>query len=200
MTESERAYYAQRAPEYDDFYLGTGLYAARPRPGWHDEVETLESVVASISAASVLDVACGTGFLTRHLQGRVVAMDQSQAMLAVARARLPRGAMVQADALRLPFPAGSFGTLVAGHFYGHLRAPDRAQFLAEARRVANGIVVIDAAWREGVSAESVQERVLNDGSRHSVYKRYFTPDQLLAELGGGTVLQAGRWFVAVAGG
>jgi hypothetical protein len=40
--------------------------------------------------------------------------------------------------------------------------------------------------------------VLNDGSRHSVYKRFFAPDELLAELGGGTVLHAGGWFVAVA--
>jgi demethylmenaquinone methyltransferase/2-methoxy-6-polyprenyl-1,4-benzoquinol methylase len=39
--------------------------------------------------------------------------------------------------------------------------------------------------------------VLNDGSRHTVYKRYFMPEQLTAELGGGAVLHAGRWFVAV---
>jgi ubiquinone/menaquinone biosynthesis C-methylase UbiE len=126
-------------------------------------------------------------------------MDQSQAMLAIARSRLPRGAVVEGDAFRLPFASGSFDNLVAGHFYGHLREPDRARFLAEARRVAGGIVIIDAAYREEMPAESVQERVLNDGSRHMVYKRYFTPDQLLAELGGGTVLHAGRWFVVVAG-
>ena len=39
--------------------------------------------------------------------------------------------------------------------------------------------------------------MLNDGSRHTVYKRFFEPDELVAELGGGTVLHAGRWFVAV---
>jgi len=199
MTDAERAYYAQRAPEYDDFYLGTGLYSARSRPGWHEEVEALQAVVASLRAGKVLDVACGTGFLTRHLKGRVIATDQSQAMLAIARARLPRGAVVQADAFRLPFPARCFDTLVTGHFYGHLDGSDRARFLAEARRVAGGLVVIDAAFREEFPAESVQERVLNDGSRHTVYKRYFTPEQLLAELGGGRVLHAGRWFVAVAG-
>ena len=42
-----------------------------------------------------------------------------------------------------------------------------------------------------------QERVLNDGSRWQVYKRFFTPEGLRAELGGGEVLFAGRWFVAV---
>jgi hypothetical protein len=39
--------------------------------------------------------------------------------------------------------------------------------------------------------------VLDDGSSHRVYKRYFRADELAAELGGGTVLHDGRWFVAV---
>jgi hypothetical protein len=39
--------------------------------------------------------------------------------------------------------------------------------------------------------------VLNDGSRFTVYKRYFDPRQLAAELGGGVVLHSSRWFVMV---
>jgi hypothetical protein len=39
--------------------------------------------------------------------------------------------------------------------------------------------------------------VLSDGSQWSVYKRFFTPAGLLAELGGGDVLYAGRWFLVV---
>jgi SAM-dependent methyltransferase len=197
MTHSERAYYAQRAPEYDDFYLGTGLYASRVRPGWHEEVEALRSVLESLSFGAMADVACGTGFLTRHLPGRVVGIDQSLAMLQIARARVPGGRVVQGDALLLPFSAGTFDCLCAGHYYGHLRQPARDRFLAEARRVAARVLIIDAAARGEVATEVVQPRLLNDGSRHSVYKRYFTPVQLLEELGGGRVLHAGQWFVVV---
>jgi hypothetical protein len=39
--------------------------------------------------------------------------------------------------------------------------------------------------------------VLNDGTRWTVYKRFFTGDALLEELGGGTILHQGRWFVLV---
>jgi hypothetical protein len=39
--------------------------------------------------------------------------------------------------------------------------------------------------------------VLNDGSRWEVYKRWFTGRGLVEELGGGTVLHDGRWFVVV---
>lgn len=197
MTNAERAYYEQRAPEYDDFYLGTGLYAQRVRPGWHEEVEALRAVVASLSFGTVLEVACGTGFLTRHLSGEVTAMDQSASMLRIARTRLQRGSVVRGDALRLPFSPGTFDCLSAGHFYGHLREPERLLFLAEARRVARRLFIIDAALRDEVAPEETQKRVLNNGSRHEVYKRYFTPEVLVSELGGGRVLYAGRWFVAV---
>lgn len=197
MTVTERAYYDQRAQEYDDWYLGTGLFAGRNRPGWHEEVERLASVVASIHARNVLDVACGTGFLTRYLQGNVTALDQSAGMLRVARYRLPGAQLLRGDALNLPFTAKAWDCLIAGHFYGHLRDPERTRFLQEARRVATRLVIIDAAWREGVEPEQSQGRILNDGSRHTVYKRYFTAGQLASELGDATILHEGRWFLAV---
>jgi demethylmenaquinone methyltransferase/2-methoxy-6-polyprenyl-1,4-benzoquinol methylase len=193
-----RAYYDRRAREYDDWWLGTGLFAVRERPGWQEEVGQLVQVVGDLPAARVLDVACGTGFLTRHLRGEVVALDQSEAMTEIAAARVPHARVLQADAVPLPFADGAFDRLFTSHFYGHLLPEERERFVAEARRVARQLVVVDSALREGVGPEGWQERVLNDGSRHRVYKRFFTATSLTAELGGGEVLHAGRWFVAVA--
>jgi len=193
----ERIYYERRAPEYDDWYLGTGLFAARVRPGWPEELEELRVCLRRLSMRSVLDVACGTGFLTQHVPGRVVGLDQSPGMLRIARGRLPGGRVLQGDALRLPFGPRAFECLIAGHFYGHLDRGMRALFLAEARRVAERVLIIDAAWRDEVQPEELQERVLLDGSRHRVYKRYFRPAQLAEELSAARVVHAGRWFVAV---
>jgi hypothetical protein len=47
------------------------------------------------------------------------------------------------------------------------------------------------------NSEQRQERVLNDGSRWTGYKRYFTGEALARELGGGEVLHESRWFVVV---
>jgi ubiquinone/menaquinone biosynthesis C-methylase UbiE len=193
-----RAYYDRRAGEYDDWWLGRGLYAERDRPGWADEVDHLIHVVASLAPAHVLDVACGTGFLTRHLQGAVEGIDQSPAMVAIAAARMPHAHVARGDAVPLPFADRSFERVFTAHFYGHLQLDERTAFAAEARRVGTGLVVVDSALRDGVEAEEWQERVLTDGSRHRVYKRFFTAAGLAEELGGGTVLMAGRWFVAVA--
>lgn len=189
-----REYYEQRAPEYDDWWEGTGLFAARERPGWHAEVEELTTALRALPPARTLDVACGTGFLTRHLPGAVTGLDASPAMLAIARGRI--GDVVQGDALDPPFPDGAFERVAAGHFYGHLDEPQRERFLTRVRRLAPELLVVDSARREDVPGARMDARVLNDGSRHAVFKRWFEPGELLAELGGGEVVHAGRWFVA----
>ena len=192
-----RWYYDKRAPEYDDWWLGTGLFAGRPRPGWSEEVDELISLIGALPPARTLDVACGTGLLTQHLPGEVVGLDQSDGMLDVARARMPDVRMVQGDAVPLPFSDGEFERVFTSHFYGHLVPEERESFLEEARRVGAQLVVVDSALRDDVPPEEHQQRVLNDGSRHTVYKRFFAPEELAAELGGGAVLHAGagswRW-------
>jgi ubiquinone/menaquinone biosynthesis C-methylase UbiE len=192
-----KPYYERRAPEYDEWYLGTGRFAERDRPSWEDELSALRVVLESLPPARTLDVACGTGFLTRHLPGVVVGLDQSQSMLEQARRQAPGAEYLQGDALALPFEDRAFDRLFTAHFYGHLEDPEREEFLREAQRVARALVIVDAAAREDVFAEEWQERILNDGSRWEVYKRYFEPEQLAEELGGGRTLFAGRWFVAV---
>jgi ubiquinone/menaquinone biosynthesis C-methylase UbiE len=192
-----KQYYDTRAPEYDEWYLGTGRFAERDRPGWEQDLRALEEAVEAMPPARTLDVACGTGFLTRHLHGEITALDQSERMLKIAGDRLPGATLVAADALALPFDDHSFDRLFAGHFYGHLQEPERARFLAEARRVASELVVVDAALRDEHAPGEWQERILNDGSRFAVYKRFFKPRALADELGGGAVLHASRWFVVV---
>jgi demethylmenaquinone methyltransferase/2-methoxy-6-polyprenyl-1,4-benzoquinol methylase len=192
-----KAYYDARAREYDEWYEGLGRFDGLDRPQWDDEVRELEGVVASLPPVRTLDVACGTGFLTRHLRGEIVGLDQSASMLAIAQERVPAGEFVQGDALELPFEDGSFDRVFTGHFYGHLELGERERFLREARRVAPELVVVDSAKRSDRQDEEQQERILNDGSRWEVYKRYFTGAGLATELGRGEVLHEGRWFVVV---
>jgi demethylmenaquinone methyltransferase/2-methoxy-6-polyprenyl-1,4-benzoquinol methylase len=193
-----KEYYDTRAPEYDEWYLGAGRFASRERPGWLDAVSALEQAVRKLEPARTLDVACGTGFLTRHLRGSVTGLDQSERMIEIARERMPSAEFVRADAIPLPFGGRSFERVFTGHFYGHLDRDEREAFLAEARRVAPELVVVDSAVRPDHGREEVQERILNDGSAFEVYKRYFDGAELARELGGGTVLHSSEWFVMVA--
>jgi len=192
-----KEYYDTRAPEYDDWYRGRGRFAGRERPGWDDELGELARTIAALKPVRTLDVACGTGFLTRHLRGDVVALDQSARMLEQARQQAPHATLVQGDGLELPFPNDSFSRVFTGHFYGHLELPERERFLREARRVAGELVIVDASREHSGIDEEMSPRTLDDGSTWEVYKRYFTGAGLASELGGGDVLFEGAWFVVV---
>jgi demethylmenaquinone methyltransferase/2-methoxy-6-polyprenyl-1,4-benzoquinol methylase len=191
-----KAYYDRRAPEYDDWWLGQGLHADRERPGWEDELRLLEGVIRGLPPTRTLDVACGTGFLTRHLRGDVVGLDASEHMLELARTQAPAARLEQGDALALPFQDGEFDRVFTSYFYCHLEDDERERFLGEARRVAPELVVVASIRGDGDDAERWEERRLADGSRWRVYKRVFEGRDLAAELGGEIVFK-GRWFVVV---
>jgi len=96
-----------------------------------------------------LDIGCSLGHGARLLAAvasGVAAVDSGERVLeAAARAR-PAGNVryARADALRLPFPDGSFGVVAAFHLIEHLPTPDVVPFLREALRVtaAGGEVVV----------------------------------------------------------
>jgi len=191
-----KGYYDRRAPEYDDWWLGRGLYAGRERPGWEDELRGLEGASRDLPPVRTLDVACGTGFLTRHLPGDVVGLDASERMLEIAREQVPRARFEHGDALALRFDDGAFDRVFTSYFYCHLEDAERKRFLAEARRVASELVVVASIRGDGDEPERWEDRRLKDGSEWQVYKRVFEGPDLAAELKGEVVFK-GRWFVVV---
>jgi demethylmenaquinone methyltransferase / 2-methoxy-6-polyprenyl-1,4-benzoquinol methylase len=109
----------------------------------------------------VLDVACGTGALTRSLataagpDGEAIGVDRSRRMLARAhRARVKPGAAPTsyrvADALALPFSDGTFDAVTIA--FGLRNLPDYSTALAEMARVARQgvrVVVLEIAEPRG---------------------------------------------------
>lgn len=88
---------------------------------------------------AALDVACGSGRLTRALAGltgaggHVVGLDFSPAMLAIARRDQPRLEFVEGDALELPFADATFDAATMA--FGLRNLADPARGLREMRRV-----------------------------------------------------------------
>lgn len=185
-----KAYYEARAREYDDWWQ-------RHVEEHPDEYAALIRTIESLEPAGTLDIACGTGFLTRHLPGEITGLDQSAAVLEIAAEQAPNATLVQGEGIELPFEDGAFDRVFTSHFYGHLEAPDRELFLDEARRVGRELVIVDSARRPDSAPDGMQPRVLKDGSEWEVYKRYFTGAGLADELGGGEILHEGVYFVAV---
>jgi ubiquinone/menaquinone biosynthesis C-methylase UbiE len=122
---------------------------------------------AALSITKVLELAAGTGVLTRRLAmalpGNVfiIATDVSQPMLDLA-ASVGTSRPVewrQADALALPFDDGSFDAVVCQ--FGVMFFPDRVRAFAEVRRVLRrGGVFIFTVWdriEENEFAQTVTE-------------------------------------------
>ena len=133
-------------PENYDRYLGPVLFEPYARD--------LARRVQATEKTRLLEVACGTGIVTRHLRERLpagarfVATDLNPPMLDLARRKLEgvRGIEWQpADACALPFPDGSFDVLVCQ--FGLMFVPDKAAALREARRVlAPGGTFLFSVW------------------------------------------------------
>jgi SAM-dependent methyltransferase len=187
--ERQQRYYHLRAGEYD-------RGAWEPATAEHaDEVGRLVDLVAALQAARTLDVGCGTGFLSQHLRGELTLLDASEDMLAIARERAPHAAVVHAEAPPLPFPDGAFERVFCSHFYDHLLPAERRRFLEEAARVAPELLLVQQRGAE--HREGPEQRTLEDGSVHEIYKVLFTADSLLAEVGGGELLYEGPLFLVV---
>ena len=94
-----------------------------------------------LAPTSVLEIAAGTGVLTRHLADRlpsttsIVATDLNPAMLEQAQHVGTSRAVTwrQADAMQLPFAADSFDAVMCQ--FGYMFPSDRVAAYAEARRV-----------------------------------------------------------------
>ena len=131
---TQNAAFVGSIPENYDRYLGPVLFD----PYAADLVSRL-----NVSAdASVLELACGTGIVTRRLRDRLgsevrlIATDLNDAMLSYAARKFkPEDAIEwkQADAADLPFADQSFDAVVCQ--FGLMFVPDKEKALSETYRV-----------------------------------------------------------------
>ncbi|WP_432133883.1 MULTISPECIES: class I SAM-dependent methyltransferase [unclassified Streptomyces] len=124
--------YEKEAAVYD------GLRGGEPRA--EAAAEAVLGLVPRQRGGRWLDVACGTGIVTRRLAAarpdtRVAGVDLAHAMARTAAARLP-GAVVVADSRRLPFPDAAFDA-VSSVWLLHLpdEAADVHRIVSECARV-----------------------------------------------------------------
>ena len=189
----QRAYYRERAGEYDEWWFRTGHHALPPERmrDWVADVAEAEAALDGFAPrGDVLELACGTGLWTRRLVGhaaRVTAVDAAAEMIARNRARV-RGAVtyVRADLFDWTPPARAFDVCFFAYWLSHVPADRLAAFWATvgaALRPGGRVFLVDSYHPEPLAGH-VQERELNDGRRFRVVKRYWQPAELEAAAAG----------------
>jgi len=129
-------------------------WGARPRDWAGSEAQqlpTYEEAIRRVGIAAgqrVLDVGCGTGVFLRAAADRgahVFGLDASEALLAIARERVPEADLRHGDMEALPYPDGRFDVVTG--FNSFFFADDMVGALREARRVAQaGAPVVIQVW------------------------------------------------------
>jgi len=100
------------------------------------------------SGVNYLDVGCGSGMAAQMAAARgarVSGIDAAEALLSIARERVPTGDFHLGDLEELPFTAGSFDVVTGFNSFQYAANPTVA--LSEARRVARpGGTVVIMTW------------------------------------------------------
>jgi len=93
----------------------------------------------------ILELGCSSGFLTKYL-GRVTAIDTSDGMLEIARAKNPKATCIEGDMFDMPFKNNSFDKVVTMRVWDHLDEDDIRKAMREVKRVLKkrGYLIFDS--------------------------------------------------------
>jgi ubiquinone/menaquinone biosynthesis C-methylase UbiE len=134
----DNAKFVGSIPSFYDQHLGPVIFEP-----YADDLS--QRVVAITPDGPILETACGTGRLTKHLRdkllntAKLVATDLNQAMIDIAHEKFGDSFDVewkQADAVALPFSDRTFAAVVSQ--FGMMFVPDKPAAIREAARVLRG--------------------------------------------------------------
>jgi demethylmenaquinone methyltransferase/2-methoxy-6-polyprenyl-1,4-benzoquinol methylase len=186
----QKRYYAERAPEYDDWWYRRGRYELEPGAlvRWQADAAEVEAALTAFApAGAALELAAGTGIWTRRLvrlADRVVAVDANAETLAL---NTPEAELVQADVFDWQ-PAGSFDLVFFSFWLSHVPEERFGEFwsLVRTALVPGGRVFLvdsgagDTAHTGTGQANGQETRSLADGRTFRIVKRRWRPDELAA--------------------
>ncbi len=161
--------------------------------------EIIAALEACAKNRTVLEIACGPGYWTRHvapLARKTIATDYSEEMLGFARAQqLPNACFIHDDAYQLKkVDTDDLEFGFAMHWVSHIPMARWAEFFrAFHARLKPGAKVLladdihrpndtDPYYSKLETRDSFEIRHLPDGSSYEIVKTYFTPEQLHALL------------------
>jgi demethylmenaquinone methyltransferase/2-methoxy-6-polyprenyl-1,4-benzoquinol methylase len=187
VTEQKR-YYAERAPEYDDWWYRRGRYALGPDAlaRWQADAAEVEAALEAFAAGvNVLELAAGTGIWTRklvRLAERVVAVDANAETLAL---NTSAAELVRADVFDWE-PAERFDLVFFSFWLSHVPDERFDEFwsLVRTALAPGGRVFLvdsgagDTAHTGTDQADGEETRSLSDGRTFRIVKRRWSPEEL----------------------
>jgi ubiquinone/menaquinone biosynthesis C-methylase UbiE len=179
-------------PQHYDQFLGPRIF--------HDFADDLAGRVAELTPGSVLELAAGTGIVTRRLRDALpadcglIASDLNPPMLEVAKSKFKSNEKVRfepADAMSLPFDDSSFDAVACQ--FGIMFFPEKQRSYEEALRVlkpgGSYIFSVWGSWENNPFAKVAHETVVsffpeNPPGFYKVPFGYHDADEIRAAVSG----------------
>ena len=189
----QKRYYAERAPEYDDWWYRRGRYELEPDAlaRWRADVAEAEAALEAFAPrGSVLELAAGTGIWTRklvRLAERVVAVDANAETLAL---NTTDAELLRADVFEWG-PAERFDLVFFSFWLSHVPDERFDEFwglVRDALETDGRVFLVDSGTGDTAhtgtdQADWEETRSLADGRTFRIVKRRWTPQELAARVG-----------------
>jgi ubiquinone/menaquinone biosynthesis C-methylase UbiE len=188
------SYYNERAEEHDLVYMGKGPALQQYSDEYKKDVAEISGMASGFGRGEAIDIACGTGFWAPYYApncNHVTFVDQSANMLSECKKRV--GALqspmpphfFQGNFFDIELSKSAFDCALVGFLLSHLVSEQEEAFfgkLKEILRLPAELMIIDSAWnekREKLCQKSgVVERVLENGRKFRIYKKYFDQSEI----------------------
>jgi SAM-dependent methyltransferase len=184
----QKRYYAERAPEYDDWWYRRGRYELEPDAlaRWQADVAEAEAALEEFAPrGSVLELAAGTGIWTRklvRLADRVVAVDANAETLAL---NTSEAELVRADVFEWR-PAERYDLVFFSFWLSHVPEERFDEFwgvVRDALAPAGRVFLVDSGAGDTAHtgtdpADGEETRSLADGRTFRIVKRRWSPEEL----------------------
>lgn len=186
VLEEQRRYYAERAPEYDDWWYKRGRYEldARTEAGWWADVREVEEALDAYGhLGDVVELAAGTGIWTRRLvagSDRVTAVDVNSETLAL---NTPDAEHVLVDVFDWR-PTETYDFCFFSYWLSHVPPSHERRFWQLVRsllRPSGRVFLVDTPPGVNEDGGPLELRQLADGRQFEIVKVCRGPEELAAQ-------------------
>jgi ubiquinone/menaquinone biosynthesis C-methylase UbiE len=180
-------YFDERAEEYDDIYVGKGPAIQHYGGMYIKDFTQIGESVSKFGGKHLIDIACGTAYWTPFYAPKcdeITCLDQSTNMLSQAQTRIKDQNLkppnfIHADFFDIDLGTDVFDRAFVSILLSHFSRDQEKTFferLKQTLQPGGELMVVDSLWSPRRSKyrkqEGVEKRVIKDGRKFKVFKRY----------------------------